>query len=156
MEFVPTISAANLARELLAVLPRLNRLIARELRAEFGDERTIVQMRVLGELSEAPLTLSTLARKREVSVQAASEHIQSLVERGWVIRTPDPADRRQQLLSLTDEGQQQLEQVREHLARAMTPIIEQISPAEAAGIHEGLLALRRLLIDAVDANPTVE
>ena len=41
-------SAEQIARELLTIIPRLNRIIARELRDEFGDDTTIVQMRVLG------------------------------------------------------------------------------------------------------------
>jgi DNA-binding MarR family transcriptional regulator len=140
-----TAAAEDVARELLAILPRLNRVVSRELRSEFGDDATIVQVRVLSALDEAPLTLSALARKREVSLQAASEHVQSLVARGWVVRTPDPNDRRQQLLSLTETGLRQLEQVREHITEQFTPIVAQMLPHEVEGIHHGLAALRRIL-----------
>jgi DNA-binding MarR family transcriptional regulator len=155
MEISPAVSAEQIARELLMIIPRLNRIIARDLRMEFGDDTTIVRMRVLGELAEAPITLSTLAKKREVSLQAASEHIQDLVARGWVLRTPDPNDRRQSLLSLTDDGLRQLEQVREHISRQFTPFIDQFSADEAADMHRGLLALRRVMFDA-DANDANE
>ncbi len=147
MEIAATASAEQIARELLTLLPRLNRIVARDLRAEFGDEATIVQMRVLGALDVAPLTLSALARQREVSLQAASEHVQSLVARGWVKRTPDPDDRRQHLLSLTESGLHQLEQVREHITDQFLPIVQRMLPQEADGLHQGLLALRRILTD---------
>ena len=150
MDITTAVPAEQIARELLTIIPRLNRIVARDLRAEFGDETTIVQMRVLGELAEAPLTLSALARKREVSLQAASEHVQFMVERGWVIRTPDRNDRRQSLLSLTDDGLRQLELVREHITRQFTPIIERFAAEEAEAVHIALLALRRVLLD-VDA-----
>ncbi len=147
-------SAEYIARELFAIMPRLNRIIARRLRAEYGDDTTIVQMRVLGTLDEAPLTLSALARKQEVSLQAASEHVQSLVTRGLVTRTPNPNDRRQQLLSLTAAGRRQLEQVREHITEQITPLIGQLAPDDAASLHRGLLALRSTLLD--DARPPID
>jgi DNA-binding MarR family transcriptional regulator len=153
MEVSPAVSAEQIARELLMIVPRLNRIIARDLRSEFGDDTTIVQMRVLGELAEAPITLSTLAKKREVSLQAASEHVQDLVARGWVLRTPDPNDRRQSLLSVTEDGLRQLEQVREHISRQFTVFIDQFSAEEAEDVHHGLLALHRVLFDVYANEP---
>ncbi len=139
--------AEQIARELLAVLPRLNRIVARELRSYGGGDTTLVQMRVLAELADAPITLSALARKREVSLQAASEHIHCLVEHGWVERTPDPADRRQSLLHITEAGLHQLAEVREHIADQFTPLVERMALEDAEAIHQGLLALRRTLFD---------
>ncbi|MBI1256794.1 MAG: MarR family transcriptional regulator [Chloroflexi bacterium] len=147
MQTTESASAEQIARELLTIIPRLNRIISRELRDEFGDDTTIVQMRVLGEIAGGPLTLSALARKREVSMQAASEHIQSLVTRGWVVRVADPEDRRQSLLHITDEGQARLTEVREHIALRFTPYVEQLAPHEAEAMHQGLLGLSRSLID---------
>jgi DNA-binding MarR family transcriptional regulator len=147
MQTTEAASAEQIARELLTIIPRLNRLISREMRDQFGDDTTIVQMRVLGELSEEPLTLSALARKREVSMQAASEHVQSLVTRGWVVRVPDPEDRRQALLHITDEGMERLTEVREHIANRFTPFVERLAPHEADAIHQGLMGLHRSLVD---------
>ncbi len=147
MNTTTSVSAEQIAHELLAVLPRWSRLVARELRSEAGNDSTMVQIRVLGELSEGPLTLSALARKREVSLQAASEHVQTLVIRGWVERTPDMTDRRQSLLTLTDEGARQLAQVREHVASHFTPLIARLPAKEAQAIHQGLVALGSLLAE---------
>lgn len=146
MDMIST-PAEQIARELLAVLPRLNRIVARELRTYDGSDTTLVQMRVLAELADAPITLTALARKREVSLQAASEHVHCLVERGWVERRPDPSDRRQSLLHITDAGLRRLTEVREHIADQFTPIIGRLANEDAEAIHQGLLALRSLLFD---------
>lgn len=145
MNVTTSASAAEIAHELVAVLPRWNRIVARELRSEAGNDLTAVQIRVLGELSEDELTLSGLARKREVSLQAASELVQVLVGRGLVERIPDTTDRRQSLLTLTDEGLRQLTQVRAHVAERFTPRIERLSEEDADVLYRGLQALRALL-----------
>src|SRR6476619_6342086 len=104
-------------RELLAVLPLLNRIVAAEVRREAGEETTMPQFRVLAHLGAGPLTLSVLAKKRRVSLQSMSELVQALVERGWIARTPDPGDRRQHLLRLTDHGRAHYERAQEMTIR---------------------------------------
>ena len=48
-------------RELLAVLPLLNRIVAAEVRREAGADTTMPQYRVLSHLAAGPMPLSTLA-----------------------------------------------------------------------------------------------
>ena len=134
-----------ISREFLFVLPILNRLIGRDLRGENGDDTTIVQLRVLGLLIEAPLTLSSLARKRRVSLQAASEHVQGLVARGLIVREPDPKDRRQSLLIVTDEGRAQFNIAQEQTVKTLLPLVEMLSADERDHVHLALVALRRVL-----------
>jgi DNA-binding MarR family transcriptional regulator len=107
--------------ELLHVLPLLNSMIGAEMRAAAGEETTMPQFRVLAQLSEAPRTLSALAKARRVSLQSMSVLVQSLVERGWIERLPDPSDRRQQQLQLTRRGQT-------HYQRAQTRIVQRLRP----------------------------
>jgi DNA-binding MarR family transcriptional regulator len=127
-----TVPAAQIAREVLTIIPLLNRIIAQEL----GDDATVVQMRVLSLLSESPLTLSALARNRRISMQAASEHVQGLVDRGWVVRVPDEKDRRQALLSTTEEGLRQLEQARQQVVNRLSPALARLSGKQSQTIHE--------------------
>src|SRR5437763_907063 len=91
-------------QELLEILPFLNRIVVSEIRAVAGDDTTMPQFRVLDQLAAQPITLSALAKSRRVSLQAMSVLVQSLVERGWIVRVPDQYDRRQQLLQLTNDG----------------------------------------------------
>lgn len=55
-------------------------------------------------VSEAPATTSQLAEHLGITKQATSELVAHLVKNGYLTRRPDPADRRAQLLELTDHG----------------------------------------------------
>ena len=133
-------------RELLAVLPLLNRIVAAEVRREAGEDTTMPQFRVLAHLAPGPLTLSALAKKRRVSPQSMSELVQVLVERGWVVRTPDPSDRRQSLLGLTEQGRAHYERAQALTLERLSPLMAQLAPEELAAVRMALPALRRLLI----------
>jgi DNA-binding MarR family transcriptional regulator len=140
-----TDAALQATQELLTVLPLLNRIVAAEVRREAGEETTMPQFRVLAHLAAGPLTLSALAKKRRVSLQSMSELVQTLVERGWVVRTPVPSDRRQALLGLTDHGRAHSERAQEQMLRRLTPLMAQLAPEELAAVRMALPALRRVL-----------
>lgn len=139
------------ARELLTILPLLNRIVAVEVRREAGEETTIPQFRVLAHLSDGALTLSELARRRYVTLQSMSELAQLLVERGWVARTPDPNDRRQQLLALTDHGREHYQRALSLMVVRLMPLLTQLSADEMAAIGVALPALHRVLSGEADA-----
>src|SRR5689334_22054541 len=132
-------------RELLAVLPLLNRIVAAEVRREAGEETTMPQFRVLAHLTAGPLTLSALAKKRRVSLQSMSELVQVLVERGWIARAPDPSDRRQSLLRLTEHGQAHYERAQAQTLRRLAPLMARLTGDELAAVRMALPALRRVL-----------
>lgn len=135
----------EVTRELLAVLPLLNRIVVTEVRREAGEETTMPQFRVLAHLVDGPLTLSVLARKRRVSLQSMGELAQSLVERGWVVRMPDPTDRRQHLLHLTEQGREHYERAQEQALRRLAPLLEELTGDEIAAVQQALPALHRVL-----------
>ncbi|MDZ4719287.1 MAG: MarR family transcriptional regulator [Roseiflexaceae bacterium] len=137
-------------KELLALLPLLNRIVATEVRREVGEDTSMPQFRVLTLLAAQPLTLSTLAKQRRVSPQSMSELVQVLVERGWIARLPDPSDRRQSLLQLTEHGRAQYERATDHMLQRLTPLIGQLSRAELAAVRIALPALHRVLTQEDD------
>ena len=139
-------TSEDATREVLAVLPLLNRIVGAEVRREAGEDTTIGQFRVLAHLSEGPLTLSVLAKRRRVSLQSMSELAQTLVERGWIARTPDPTDRRQHLLQLTDAGLAHYQRTQEMTIRQLAPLLAQLSADEMAAVRMALPALRRVLM----------
>lgn len=55
-------------------------------------------------LSSGPATTMRLARHLGITKQAASEIVTHLVDSGYLVRRPDPDDRRAVLLELTDRG----------------------------------------------------
>jgi DNA-binding MarR family transcriptional regulator len=80
--------------------------------------------------------MSDIARR--VSLQAAGLLVQSLVERGWVMRVPDPMDRQQIHLLLTDEGRHQYERVSSSMLSHLIPLIEQLAKDKIAAIETAL------------------
>jgi len=138
-------TSEDATREVLAVLPLLSRIGGAEVRREAGEDTTIGQFRVLAHLAEGPLTLSVLAKRRRVSLQSMSELAQTLVERGWIARTPDPTDRRQHLLQLTDSGLAHYQRTQEMTIRQLAPLLAQLSADEMAAVRMALPALRRVL-----------
>ncbi|MEO7910202.1 MAG: MarR family transcriptional regulator [Roseiflexaceae bacterium] len=139
-------TSEDATREVLAVLPLLNRIVGAEVRREAGEDTTIGQFRVLAHLGEGPLTLSVLAKRRRVSLQSMSELMQVLVERGWISRAPDPSDRRQHLLDLTESGRAHYLRVQDMTIRQLAPLLAQLSADEMAAVRMALPALRRVLM----------
>jgi DNA-binding MarR family transcriptional regulator len=139
-------TSEDATREVLSVLPLLNRIVGAEVRREAGEDTTIGQFRVLAHLSAGPLTLSALAKRRRVSLQSMSELAQTLVERGWIARTPDPTDRRQHLLQLTEPGMAHYLRAQEMTVRQLAPLLAQLSADEMAAVRLALPALRRVLM----------
>ena len=138
-------TSEDVTRELLAVLPLLNRIVAGVVRREAGDDTTMPQFRVLAHLADGALTLSGLAKRRRVSLQSMSELVQVLVERGWIARSADPSDRRQHLLQLTEHGRAHYERAQEMTIRRLAPLLAQLSADETEAVRLALPALHRVL-----------
>jgi DNA-binding MarR family transcriptional regulator len=135
------------AHDLLSILPLLNRIMIVELRQEAGDETTMPQFRVLGYLYEAPITVSDVARRRRVSFQSAGELVQGLVERGWITRIPDPNDRRQSMLHLTDTGKQQYERAQGQMLERLSDLLDKLPDEDQAVIRRAMNLLQSVLVD---------
>ena len=58
-----------LAEQLLKVFPNFGRLIASYLRESGEEETTLMQIGVLHQIQEQPITASELAKRRKVSLQ---------------------------------------------------------------------------------------
>lgn len=133
------------AQELLVILPLMSTLMAIKLRQDIDDDITLVQFRVLSQLQERSITLTELAEQRRVTRQAASLHMQGLVERGWVRRVPDPNDRRQAMLEVTAEGLAQLQKAQRSLSDYMARLLEVLTPAELDALQLVIPALHRVI-----------
>jgi DNA-binding MarR family transcriptional regulator len=59
---------------------------------------------VLGGIARTGSPLSQIIRQLRLSKQAASQLVDTLVARGYLDRSPDPADRRRMTVSLTERG----------------------------------------------------
>ena len=137
----------TIAEELLKVFPSLGRTVALHLRESGDEETTLMQISVLHQIQERPITASELAKKRRVSLQSASVLVQAMVERGWIVREPSLSDRRQFILQLTEEGLAKAEAVRAQLVHYMEDFLEGLTEEEAAAAQVFLPALNRILTD---------
>lgn len=69
-------------------------------------------MIVLHLLGPGPLTQTMLANRARVQAQTMSRTIERLERSGFVARTPDPNDRRRQVVSLTEAGRMAAQRTR--------------------------------------------
>jgi DNA-binding MarR family transcriptional regulator len=135
--------AALLASELRLIVGRL----IRRMRAE--GRFPLAHGAVLGRLDRGgATTVSALAAAERVRPQSMSQTVSELEADGLVSRRPDPTDRRQLLVELTQAGHATLADERRQregwLARA---IAEDLSPAERAALEGAIEPLRRLADD---------
>jgi DNA-binding MarR family transcriptional regulator len=143
METIPA-SAVRAARDTRAVFSRLRRRL-REVNG-LGD-LTPSQTSVLSRLERGvPASASDLATLERVRPQSMAATLAAIQEQGLIERTPDPADGRRQLISLTPAGHEVIagsrRQREEWLARALA---DHYSEAERQTIIEALALLDRLV-----------
>ena len=139
--------ARECARLLLATIPNLMRTLGGTMRqCKSGEEEhlNMGQFRMLGMLHAAPRTLSELAANHHVTPSTMSRIIDVLVRKAWVTRETDPADRRQVILTLTDEGQAALAAMGQHTQNVVTGMLAQLDDQDRARLYDGLTVLRKL------------
>ena len=118
--------------------------LIRRLRAEHSF--SLSQGVVLARLDrEGPQTASALAAAERLRPQSMAQTVAELQVAGLVSRRPDPIDRRQVLIELTDEGLRTLADDRRRregwLAHAMA---EELTPDEQETLIRAVPLLRRL------------
>ena len=69
------------------------------------------------------------------------DNLDRLEQRGLVTRTPDPADRRNRIVSLTADGRQVLRQCRAAIGAMEEELLSGLPPAERAAIERALVKL---------------
>ncbi|MBG0854058.1 MarR family transcriptional regulator [Streptomyces spinoverrucosus] len=57
------------------------------------------------------MRMSRLAELLSVDMSVTSRHVAHVAERGWIERSPDPADKRSRILRLTPSGRDQLDEL---------------------------------------------
>ena len=94
----PTSAATELRESMMAVTRQMRRH-----RPDHG--LTLSQLELLGEVSRSGVTTpAELGVRLHVRAQSLTDGINDLVTRGLIERRPDQADRRRQLIEITDSG----------------------------------------------------
>ncbi|HXW81109.1 MAG TPA: MarR family transcriptional regulator [Acidimicrobiales bacterium] len=96
---------------------------------------------VLGGMANRGWSASDMVTALEVTKQAASQLIDTLVVRGYLTREVNPEDRRRLTIDLTDRGRAAAGAVRTAVESVDAELAHMISPEEMAGLRVGLAAL---------------
>ncbi|MEU0003877.1 MarR family transcriptional regulator [Streptomyces sp. NPDC006314] len=65
------------------------------------------------------MRMSKLAELLAVDMSVTSRHVAHVAARGWIERSPDPADKRSRILRLTPEGLEQLDELSRRTTRLL-------------------------------------
>lgn len=141
-QHLPGITAEEIARETLQIIPLVMQVMASEMRST-GHSVVGGHVRLLGTLHITPLTLTELAELNMVTPPTMSNTISALESRGWVRRTRSQSDRRIVLIELTDEGRRVYSEIDLQTRRKIMALIEPLDDAHKQTLMEGLSLLRR-------------
>ena len=135
----------------LALASALNRLPAAldaQLRRDAGISHFEYQVMAL--LSDAPgftLRMSELAMMAEGSLPRLSQVVARLEQHGWVRRTPDPADGRYTLATLTEQGRAKVtEAAPGHVQEVRRLVFDPLTKTQSRQLRE----ISRRIMRAVD------
>ena len=135
-------------RALAKTLERLPAALDAQLRRDAGISH--FEYQVLAVLSEEPgrtLRMSELADLTEGSLPRLSQVVARLEQRGWVRRTPDPADGRYTLAILTDQGQAKVNQAAPgHVQEVRRLVFDPLTKTQSRQLRE----IGRRIIRAID------
>ncbi len=118
--------------------------ISRRVRFESSHDVAPHQFSVLCRLEDAPRTPGALAAIERVAKPSMTRTVGALVDRGLVLRQGDPADGRQVILSLTDEGRRTMLSIRRRRDAWMSSRVSALTVEEQDVLARATQILSRL------------
>ncbi|MGK5496869.1 MarR family winged helix-turn-helix transcriptional regulator [Streptomyces sp. URMC 125] len=91
---------------------------------------------------EGEMRMSRLAELLAVDTSVTSRHVAHVADRGWIEKSPDPADGRSRILRLTPAGRRKLAQLSERYTRALAAHLADWSDDEVDRLNAMLARLR--------------
>ncbi|MEV0554417.1 MarR family transcriptional regulator [Streptomyces sp. NPDC050597] len=88
------------------------------------------------------MRMSRLAELLAIDMSVTSRHVAHVAERGWIDRSPDPADKRSRILRLTPAGQDMLAELSERYMNALVHYLADWSDDEVDQLNTLLGRLR--------------
>ena len=111
---------------------------------------SIEEFHILRNLRRGICSVSQLASVQQISRPAASQAVESLVEKGLVSRHYDAEDRRHIRLEITPSGDELINTIFQKNRRWMMEKMESLSSQEIAAIAQAMEALKEAFVE-VDA-----
>ncbi|GAA2337165.1 MarR family transcriptional regulator [Dactylosporangium salmoneum] len=81
---------------------------------------------------EGPASQADLGRRSGIHLSDLVATLNELSEGGYVERTPDPSDRRRNVITITPPGRRHLRRLEKQLARVQDDLLAPLSPDERA------------------------
>ncbi|MEV4047381.1 DNA-binding MarR family transcriptional regulator [Streptomyces sp. SAI-195] len=126
-------------REVLTASRLLVAVSARSL-AEVEERVTLPQFRMLVVLTRGTTKLVALAEQLQVAPSTAMRMVDRLIAAGLAARRPNPRNRRETLLQLTEEGRRTVEYVTARRRAEIAGIVDMLTPAQRLALVEALAA----------------
>jgi DNA-binding MarR family transcriptional regulator len=137
---------SGLAAELRVVVSKLTRRLSRQTSVGGLNPSQVVVLQRLD--NDAPITASGLARSTGMRPQSMASVVAALQAAGLVSSAPDPEDKRQTLLSLSEAGHAWIRQGRAARQDWLTRTLhERLTLAEQKRLADALELLKRLVDD---------
>jgi DNA-binding MarR family transcriptional regulator len=134
---------AGLASELRLSVMRLRRRLAGE--REPGNELSVGALSALGVLFRTgECTVGQLADHERVRPPSMTRTVSCLVDAGFVVRRSDEHDKRQVLISISDQGKQTLLADRRRRDAWLALRLRELTPHERAVLREAAPLIERL------------
>lgn len=118
----------------------LDELFAR-LAAEGFDDLRPAYSPVFQHLERGGTRIGVLAERAQMTNQSMGYLVDALETRGYVERTPDPADRRAALVVITNRGREQITTARRLIAEIEREWEQRIGAERMAALHDALQTL---------------
>lgn len=88
------------------------------------------------------MRMSKLAELLSVDMSVTSRHVAHVVDRGWIERSPDPADKRSRILRLTPGGRTQVDELSRRTAQLLADRLGDWSDEEVGQLIRLMTRLR--------------
>jgi DNA-binding MarR family transcriptional regulator len=135
--------AAACAAQVLDVLPAVMNALRTGLRGHLGDSLTVPQFRCLNFIeATAGASITEVATFLGVSLATASAMVDRLVRARYVLASTSAEDRRRSRLHISGSGRSLLRRMRRGAQRELAVALGTRTPAELAGLIDGLAVLR--------------
>jgi DNA-binding MarR family transcriptional regulator len=121
----------------------LNDLVVTELASRGHDEVRPAHAAVFQYLDDGGTTVSVLASRAQMTKQAMAELVRHLETHEYVVRVPDPGDRRAKLVTPTDRGHDVFRIAQDVVPRIEDLIAETVGADRVESLRRDLDALRR-------------
>lgn len=132
----------NLAQQVVEIVPAIMRILSAELR-HTKSPLVAPQIGVLTALAQGPRNVSELAELQVVSLPTMSNTINTMVQQGWVHRSPSEHDRRMVLIEITPQGQVVLAEIGRLIILKIAELLTPLTDIDCTTLSAGLGVLRQ-------------